>query len=319
MLVHPDDLLRTRAAQIACLKGATEEYAIEHRVRAADGSWLWIMSKGRVVERDAGGRALRMIGTNLDISERKRAQEGIEALNRTLRANLEELAIANRDLEDFAATVSHDLQAPLRRIDSFARLLEEHSGGELDHEERHWLACVRANSANMSGLIADLLMFARSARAELARADTDLAALLRDIIRDSTESGTSHAVEWRIGDLPVCFCDPSMLRVALANLISNALKFTRKQDVAIITAGTLSTSDREHVIFVRDNGVGSDFALSKDLFSAFTRLHPDTEFEGTGIGLATVKRIVERHGGRVWAESAPGAGATFCIALPRRE
>jgi light-regulated signal transduction histidine kinase (bacteriophytochrome) len=259
-----------------------------------------------------------MIGTNLDISERRRAQEEIEALNRTLRGNLEHLAVANRDLEDFASTASHDLQAPLRRIDSFARLLEAHRAPQLDPEERHWLARVRANTARMSELIDDLLTFARSTHTDIQRADTDLNALLRDIVDDVRDSTGARTVQWHIDNLPAAFCDPAMLRVVLANLISNALKFTRMQHVAVIEVGTLAAGDQEHIIFVRDNGVGFDIKLGKDMFSAFTRLHPDTEFEGTGIGLATVKRIIERHGGRVWAESKAGEGATFFVALPRR-
>ena len=315
-LVHPEDLAAVRSMQIACLKGETEEYSIEHRVQKADGGWIWIMSRGRVAARDDAGRVTRMIGTNLDITERMNAKARIELLNRELEAKLSQLADINRDLQHFSSMASHDLHAPLRRIEGFAALLQERLEPALDDEGRHFLRRLRHNATRMSTLIDDLLKFARSSRAELNLQEVDLGPLVREIVNEIGDARNDRNIEWLIASLPTVSADRALLKVAFVNLIDNAVKFTSKKPVSRIQIGA-TVANSEDIIFVRDNGVGFDLRDTQQVFVAFRRLHTDAEFEGNGIGLATVHRIIERHGGRLWAEGAIGQGATFYIALPQ--
>lgn len=315
-LVHPDDLSTARKAQIACLKGETEEYSVEHRVRAANGRWIWIMSRGRVADRNANGMATRMIGTNLNITAQREAQAHIEMLNRTLEGKLAELADANRDLQNFSSMVSHDLHAPLRRIAGFSEMLAARSESSLDEESVHFLDRIRHNSRRMSALIDDLLEFARSTSTPLDRSDVDLNALVREVCAESIDPQEVREISWVVGGLPRIEADQALLKVVFVNLIGNAVKFTRTRNDRRIEIGTTDTDGSEHILFVRDNGVGFDPRFKDKLFLAFQRLHSEREFEGTGVGLATVYRIVERHGGRLWAEGDVDRGATFFVALP---
>lgn len=316
-LVHPNDLFTARKAQIACLKGETEEYSVEHRVRAADGRWIWIMSRGRVADRNANGLATRMIGTNLNITAQREAQAHIEMLNRTLQGKLSELADANRDLQNFSSMVSHDLHAPLRRIAGFAEMLADRTRSTLDDDSLHFLERIRHNSKRMSALIDDLLEFARSTSTPLDRVDVDLSALVREVCSESIDPREGREVAISIGELPRIDADRALLKVVLVNLIGNAVKFTRTRSDRRIDIGTASDDDTECILYVRDNGVGFDPRFKDKLFLAFQRLHSEREFEGTGVGLATVFRIIERHGGRLWAEGDIGRGATFYMAFPK--
>lgn len=316
-IVHPADLATARKAQIACLKGETEEYSVEHRVRTARGDWIWIMSRGRVAERNAQGLALRMTGTNLDIDARKAAEARIDALNKALQAKVSELADANRDLQNFSTMVSHDLHAPLRRITGFSDMLVARYGPSLPGEAHQFLQRICHNTARMSTLIDDLLEFARSTSTKLICQPCDLDALMREVVAETSEANGTPDIECKIGPLPWVNADRSLLKVALVNLVGNAYKFTRTCPDGRIEIGTTDSSAEEHVVFVRDNGVGFDPQYKEQIFLAFQRLHSEREFEGTGIGLTTVHRIVERHGGRLWAEGDIGQGATFYLALPR--
>lgn len=315
-LVHPDDLAAARKAQLACLKGETEEYSVEHRVRAADGRWVWIMSRGRVADRSAKGMATRMIGTNLNITAQREAQAHIETLNRTLEAKLEELADANRDLQSFSSMVSHDLHAPLRRIAGFADMLCQRTEQTLDEESAHFLKRIRHNANRMSALIDDLLEFARSTSTPLECRQVDLDALVREVLTESVDGHESRQIEWSVATLPSITADHALVKVALMNLVGNAVKFTRTRPERRIEIGTVPSTRPECVLYVRDNGVGFDSRFKDKIFLAFQRLHSEREFEGTGIGLATVHRIVERHGGRLWAEGDIDRGAAFYLALP---
>jgi signal transduction histidine kinase len=315
-LVHPDDLFTARKAQLACLKGETEEYSVEHRVRATDGRWIWIMSRGRVADRNPNGLATRMIGTNLNITARREAQARIETLNRTLEGKLAELADANRDLQNFSSMVSHDLHAPLRRIAGFAEMLAARTEARLDEESLHFLNRIRANSKRMAALIDDLLQFARTTSKQLDRSLVDLNALVREVCTEMVDPRESGAIAWNIASLPRIDGDHALLKSVFANLIGNAVKFTRTRTDRHIEIGSVDTQDPEHVVYVRDNGVGFDPRYRDRLFAPFQRLHSEREFEGTGIGLATVHRIVERHGGRLWAESDIDQGATFYVSVP---
>ncbi|HXU73667.1 MAG TPA: ATP-binding protein [Polyangia bacterium] len=238
----------------------------------------------------------------------------IARLNRELEARVAELAAANAELEAFSYSVSHDLRGPLRAIDGFAQILEEQHRAQLDEQGRHYLARVRAGSARMGHLIDDLLSLARVSRAEMHRADVDLGAIVREIVDELRRRDPARSVETSVAEPLHAHGDGRLLRAALENLVGNAWKFTGKSAAARIGFG-LERRDGRDCFFVRDNGAGFDMAYAHKLFAPFQRLHPQSEFEGTGIGLATVHRIVTRHGGRLWAEASPGQGATFYFTL----
>lgn len=469
-LVYPDERAYLCEAVAHAVSGPREEWAAEHRMRGPGGEWLWVMSRGRVFERDAAsGRALRLSGTSVDITERKLAEERLRALNedleqrvrertrdiqvlfdalreseqrlnavissaldavviaddaqnivlfnpaaermfgyraadvigapierlmperfrgahrghvtrfgasgasnrkmgetgrvvglradgsefpvdasiarfelggrrfltvlcrdateqaraeceiRDLNAQLERrvaertgaLEAANRDLEAFSYSVSHDLQAPIRALDGFARLLEESDGARISDVGRRFLGVIRANSKRMGTLVADLLRLSRVGREALHREAVDVAALARQAADELQARQPAAHIE--IGALPPARADRALLRQALVNLLDNALKYSSARPDPVVTVGAASR-DGETAYFVRDNGAGFDPQYAGKLFEPFQRLH-GAEFEGSGIGLAIVRRIVERHGGSVWAESAPGQGASFYFTL----
>ena len=256
-----------------------------------------------------------------DVTERKRAQDQIEAANLLLEQRVKErtaeLEAANRELEAFAYSVSHDLRAPLRHIRGFAEVLAEQAGPDLEADSRALFDKILQSTRRMQAMIQGLLEFSRLGRAALAATSVDLRPMLDGVIEELTPELGERRVEWSIGTLPAVRADAVLLRLVLVNLVSNALKFTRGCDPARIEIDSCREGADE-VIRVRDNGVGFDPAAAGKLFGVFQRLHSSREFEGTGIGLANVKRIVERHGGRVWAESAPGQGATFYLTLQSR-
>jgi light-regulated signal transduction histidine kinase (bacteriophytochrome) len=219
----------------------------------------------------------------------------------------------NREMETFSYTVSHDLRAPLRRIESFGRALAETQADRLDEEGHRYLARIRSCSQDMAQLIDDVLYLSRVARADLRRQEVDLSALAHAIIERLRETD-DRSVDVRIRPALVADGDGQLLRIALENLLDNAWKFTRQQPQPRIELGVTHLPG-EPAYFVRDNGAGFDMTYAERLFTPFQRLHLSSEFPGTGIGLATVQRIVNRHGGRIWAEAAPGQGATFSFTI----
>ena len=225
-----------------------------------------------------------------------------------------ELEAANRELEAFSHSVSHDLRAPIRHIDGFIRALLEDHGERLGERGKEDLERVLAASRRMSQLIDDMLHLSRVTRAELARELTDLAALAREIAAELRRNHPGRRVEFEAGQAEPAQCDPRLMRIALENLLGNAWKFTGKRDDARVEFGA-SERDGKPVYFVRDNGAGFDMSYVTRLFGAFQRLHSDDDFPGTGVGLATVQRIVHRHGGRIWAEAEIGKGAAFYFTL----
>jgi signal transduction histidine kinase len=254
-----------------------------------------------------------------EIGEHRRAREEVLALNATLEQRVaqrtRQLEEANKELESFSYSVSHDLRAPLRAIDGFsAALLKDHED-RLDEEARDYLQRVRAAARRMGVLIDDLLNLARTTRAEIRRRDLDLSDVARSVAREILATHPAWTVEFDIAPDLRAHADPQLLRAALDNLLGNAAKFSARKPGARVEFGSLQ-QDGQTVYRVRDNGVGFDMAYADKLFGAFQRLHSSREFEGTGIGLANVQRIIHRHGGRVWAESRVDHGASFFFTLP---
>jgi len=252
-----------------------------------------------------------------DISERVHAQQAIEALNLALAARATELESVIHELDAFTHTVSHDLRAPIRYIGSFTDLLERELDPNVSAKGRHFLDVIRQSTRNMSQLIDQLLDLSRSGRAPMREEEVRLDDLVVQAWAELAPEREGRAIQWAAAPLPVVSGDAVLLKNVLVNLLANAIKYTLPRAEARIQVGCLDTA-QEVTVFVRDNGVGFDPSLGHKLFKEFQRLHPDAGIQGTGIGLATVQRIIQRHGGRVWAEGAPERGATFYFALPKR-
>jgi signal transduction histidine kinase len=230
-----------------------------------------------------------------------------------------ELQDANQELEAFSYSVSHDLRAPLAHIMGFAELLQRKAGPSLSEENRNYLTMIAEAAKRMGNLITDILAFSHLGHAVLNKAEVNVDGLNQEILQEFQAETKARQITWDIHPLPMLLCDRALLRMVLVNLLANAVKFTRNCPAPRIEIGCISESNGENVIFVRDNGAGFDSKYVGKLFGVFQRLHKQEEFEGTGIGLANVQRIVKRHGGRVWAEGEVDKGATFYFSLPRSE
>lgn len=246
-----------------------------------------------------------------DITERRRVAGELQRRGELLEA-------ANKELEAFSYSVSHDLRAPLRHIDGYAALLRKSVEPSLNDKAARYLQTISDSAKQMGQLIDDLLVFSRMGRQEMLHTTVDLDQLIKNILSDLRLDLQGREISWTIAALPEVQGDPAMLRQVFMNLIANAVKFTNTRPIAMIEVGVEYPSSTEIVLFVRDNGVGFDMQYAPKLFGVFQRLHRADEFEGTGIGLANVRRIVHRHGGRTWAEGVPNKGATFYVLLPRR-
>jgi PAS domain S-box-containing protein len=312
-LMHPDDSMSLDFTVIA------DSYEREYRVRHRDGRWIIVWDRA-VTQRDEHGRAVRLVGAAVDITDRHHSAEEIRRLNMELeRRVLErtgELVRTNRELEAFSYSVSHDLRAPLRHIAGFADLLQQRAAGKLDPQSHRYLSHVLDASARMGELLDRLLDLSHLGRATLKLQPVDPSALVRELANEFAAQHPQRAIEWRIDSVPAVTADPSLLRVVLSNLLHNAVKYTGSRSTAVIEFRGRRRPGDAVEFELEDNGVGFDMRYADRLFGVFERLHPADQFEGWGVGLASVQRIVARHGGTVAGVGEPGRGARFTVTLP---
>ncbi len=345
--VFPDDKELVYEKLNLHIEGKTPAYLSEHRMLCKDGTYKWILDRGKIMTRDEEGKPLRFIGTHTDISDRKLAQLEFKRLNEHLEQKVIErtkelqnneaallnlvedlniktdelhqstnlLVMANKELEAFSYSVSHDLRAPLRAINGFISILTEDYEKVLDEEGIRICNVIHSNGIKMGQLIDDLLSFSRLIRSDLHHSRIDMDALVRSLVSDIGTATDSPQPTITINKLPQTIGDSNLIKQVWINLISNAIKYSSKEENAKIIIGS-SQGENEDVFFIKDNGVGFNMNYAHKLFGVFQRLHRPTDFEGTGVGLAIVQRIVNRHGGRVWAEGEVENGACFYFSLP---
>lgn len=310
-----------RADDRSVMETGISKLNYEETQLTANGTVMTVRTS-KVPLRDHQGIVIGVLGTFEDITERKQAEAEINKLHQDLEQRVKDrtaqLEAANHELEAFAYSVSHDLRAPLRHIDGFIELLQNKAKPLLDEKGRHYMTMIADSARQMGKLIDDLLSFSRMGRNDMITGQVDLAGVVDEVIHELSTEVEGRNVEWNIARLPQVRGDRSMLKIVVTNLISNALKFTRPRECPQIEIGSIQNPD-EAVIFIRDNGVGFDMEYADKLFGVFQRLHRQEDFEGTGIGLANVRRIISRHGGRTWAEGEVDHGATFYFSLPISE
>jgi len=307
--LHPNDRPRVQDAWQHAVRTAAHHFDTDYRLQRADGTYRWFKVRA-VALRDDAGRITKWLGYNTEVEDLKQAEERLRALNA-------ELTGANQELEAFSYSVSHDLRAPLRHLIGFAKLLQDKEAAGLSARAQRYLDVISAEALRMGTLIDELLAFSRAGRTSLRPEPVDLEALAREAIEGLAPETRGRRIRWDLGPLPVVEADPTLLRGVLTNLLHNALKFTRGRPEAHIQAGC-RPGKNETIVFIRDNGAGFDMQYADKLFGVFQRLHSSEDFEGSGVGLANVRRIIQRHGGRVWAEGVADAGATFYFSLPDR-
>ena len=274
----------------------------------------WFSAVSRRIE---GGLRQTRDRLQIEVEHRARREDEIRSLNLELAKRAAELEATNKDLESFAYSVSHDLRAPLRHLVGYSELLQKQAASLLDDKSRRYMQTILESGKRMGNLIDDLLAFSRIGRAETKKMPVNLEQLVKEVVAELGQETKGRDIAWKIGALPVCFGDRPMLKLVVVNLVSNAVKFTRTRKPAEIEVGCVAGNNNEVEVFVRDNGAGFDMQYVNKLFGVFQRLHLAEQFEGTGIGLATVQRIIHRHGGKVRAEGAVDQGATFYFSLPK--
>ena len=317
-ITHPGDLDAELANMQRLRSGEIDSFSVEKRNVRKDGGVVWVEAS-RAVVRDPDGIPVLFVGAVRDISAQRDAEAEVQRLNADLETRVErrttDLALANKELEAFGYSVSHDLRAPLRALSGYAEaLLEEYSDG-LGETGRGYAERIQAASERMAMLIDDLLQLARVSRSQMHIGPVDLSAEVAAVVREFQSADPGRRVRFSIQDGVHATADRGLIRTVVQNLLENAWKFTARRENPVIEFGSMPADDAEICYFVRDNGAGFDPAHAAKLFEPFERLHTGTDFAGTGIGLASVRRIIERHGGRIWAQGAVDAGATFYFTL----
>ena len=314
--VHPDDFAAQDSAlrkTISEIKPGIRDFRIirdnDRHVRTIHASDCPLIG--------AYGRVERVVGINIDISDNVEMLDEIRHLNTHITKRATELEIANKELDSFTYSVSHDLRAPLRAIDGFSRILEEDYGPKIDKNGIRVIGVIRENSQKMGKLIDDLLGLSRIGRKGIKAADIGMKEMASAVFSELMALNPERKISLNISDLPHVCADPALMKQVWMNLLSNAIKFTRKQESPTIEVASVTDPLTEEKVFsVKDNGIGFDMKFVEKLFGVFERLVDEKEFEGTGCGLAIVRRIIQRHGGRIWAEGTPNIGATFFFSLP---
>lgn len=319
-LIFEEDLTETNNRLEAHLKGKSDIFEMEQRIKTKSGDYKWILTRGKIVSRDNEGNPLRITGTHTDISDRKRAENEVKKLNENLESRIQlrtqELLNANKELEAFSYSVSHDLRSPLRAIIGYTNILLEDYDLILDEEGKRLCGIINSNATRMGKLIDDLLAFSRLSRNEMQYTQFDMKELIVSVFSELKNQNGERYIEFEIANLPKACGDLPMMKQVWYNLISNAIKYSSHCEKPMITVG-FSENEIETVYYISDNGIGFDMQYINKLFRVFQRLHNTRDFEGTGVGLAIVHRIISRHRGRVWAEGKLESGATFYIALPK--
>ncbi|WP_282271068.1 ATP-binding protein [Stenotrophomonas sp. PS02298] len=317
-----DPLVRQRLADVL-LRGR-ELWDFEHQQRSVDGMHrTMLINARRMALPDAEDDVVLM--TISDITVQRAVQQHVEDLNHQLEGKVEQMADVNRELEAFSYSVSHDLRAPLRHVAGFSDKLRRHLGEEGDSKTQHYLEVISNSAQLMAALIDDLLVYSRLGRGAMRLQRVDMQSLVADtralldsnLKNEAGEDGKPREVEWKIGRLPVLIGDENMLRQVWLNLLGNAVKYTSARDKAVIEVNAKQLPDGSHQFSVSDNGAGFDMQYASKLFGVFQRLHKASEYPGTGIGLASVRRVLTRHGGRIWADAQVDQGATFSFVLPQ--
>jgi PAS domain S-box-containing protein len=317
-ITHPGDLDADLANMARLSSGEIDSYAMEKRDVRKDGGVVWVEAS-RAVVRDPDSDPVLFVGTVRDITAQREAEAEVGRLNTDLEARVErrtaDLALANKNLEAFSYSVSHDLRAPLRALSGYSEALLEDYSDHLDETGRGYAERIQAASERMARLIDDLLQLARVSRSQMHIRPVDLSGEVAAVVKEFQSADPGRQIEISIQDGVQASADRGLIRTVLQNLIENAWKFTSREENPTIEFGSMPADGAEIGCFMRDNGAGFDPAHAAKLFEPFERLHTDTDFAGTGIGLASVQRIIERHGGRIWAESEVGHGATFYFTL----
>ena len=290
---------------------------LEEWVVWPDGRETWVLTT-KLPLRNSEGQTIGIFGISHDITERKRSEQSIRQLNADLEKQTEQLQAANKELEAFSYSVSHDLRAPLRAIDGYTRILVEDYESILDEEGKRVCGVISREARRMGQLIDDLLSFSRLGRKEMYSSKIEMRTLVVSVLNELLKEEDRERIDVHIANLPVAKGDSSLIRQVWVNLLANAIKFSSKKERAVIEVGGKTTKE-ELIYYLRDNGAGFEMEYANKLFGVFQRLHSESEFSGTGVGLAIVQRIIRRHGGRIWAEGAVEKGATFYFALPRKE
>jgi PAS domain S-box-containing protein len=317
-ITHRDDLEADLDNMQRLSSGEIDSYSMEKRDVRKDGGVVWVEAN-RAVVRDPEGHPVLFVGAVRDITAQRDAEAEVRRLNADLETRVErrtaDLALANEDLEAFAYSVSHDLRAPLRALSGYAEALLEDYSDHLEETGRGYAERIQAASERMATLIDDLLQLARVSRSQMHIRPVDLSAEVAAVVGELQSADPGRRIRISIQEGVRATADRGLIRTVVQNLVENAWKFTARREDATIEFGSMPAEDAEICCFVRDNGAGFDPAYAAKLFQPFQRLHADTDFAGTGIGLASVRRIIERHGGRIWAQGAVDAGATFYFTL----